>query len=103
MFLLRRPVEVREDGYVATYTPFMIQYNGKDVYAAFATAEMAMYFVRAGGLDKAYEAVALSQTDPAQLRDADHALVLRSEVQVGRLLSGKITGMGFARNLLRVR
>jgi len=103
VFLLRKPVEVSKDGFQSTFTPFMICYDGRDVYAAFATASVAKYFVYAAGLDQAYEAVALSQTNPGELRDADSALVLRSESQIDRLLTGKMTASGFVRNLLPVR
>ena len=95
MFLIQKPVEVRTDGFQTTFTPFIIRYDGKDVYAAFATASVAMYFVYAAGLDKAYEAVALSQTNPGELKDGDYALVLRSESQIDRLLAGKMTASGF--------
>jgi hypothetical protein len=96
-------VNVRADGFLVTCTPFMIQYDGKGVYAAFATAEAAMYFVHAARLDRAYEAVPLSQTDPGELKDADYVLLLRSETQIDRLLAGKITSSEFARNLLPVK
>ena len=103
MFLLCRPVEVREDGFTTTHTPFMIDYDGRSVYAAFVTVEIAMYFVRAVQLDKAYVASPLSEADPTKLKDSDHAFVFRSESQVDRMLTGRITGSGFGRSLVRVR
>jgi hypothetical protein len=103
VFLLRKPVEVRADGFRVTCIPFMVRYDGQDAYAAFSTTAVAMYFVNAAGLDRAYEAVPLSQTNPNELKEADYALFLLSETQVDRLLAGNMTSSEFVRNLLPLK
>jgi hypothetical protein len=102
VFLLRRPVEVREDGFRTTHAPFVITYDHKDVYAAFTTAEVAEYFAHALGLDKAYAPISLGETDLADLTHAEHALVLRRKSQIDTLLRGKAMA-SFAQNLIKVR
>ena len=71
LFLLRRPTEVREDGYTSTYRPFLITYDGRDLYAAFTDAALAAYFVSALRLEVQYQAVPLTETPPSDLMDAN--------------------------------
>ncbi len=103
VFLLKKPVEVRQDGYVATYKPFVISYDGRDVYAAFTDPSIAAYFVSALELDEQYQAVPLRDTRPADLTDSEYALVLRRKSDIHTLLQGSVTHINFARNLLKVR
>jgi hypothetical protein len=101
VFLLRRPDEVRQDGFTNTYTPFIITYDHLDVYAAFTSPEIATYFMQALRLDKAYKAVPLHDTD--DLTHAAHALVLSRRSQVDTLLRGITTAQALKRYLLKVR
>lgn len=103
VFLLKKPIEVRQDGYEATHTPFVISYDGRDVYAAFADTAVAAYFMSALQLDKQYQVVPLRETSPADLKDAEYALVLRRKSEIRALLQGRTAPPSFARNLLRVR
>ena len=103
LFLLCRPVQVREDGFRTTHTPFVIEVEGQKAYAAFPSAEMAMYFVQKLQLDKAYMAVPLISRDPAHLKEAQYAVVLKNHAQVDRLLTGWTSGASFAESLLRLR
>ena len=103
VFLLRKPTEVRQDGYQATNTPFVISFDGWDVYAAFTDAAVAAYFVSALRLDMQYRAVLLRETSPSDLTEAEYALVMRRKSQIDALLRGTITPSIFARNLLKVR
>jgi len=103
VFLLRKPIEVRQDGYLATQTPFVISYDGREVYAAFTGAAVAAYFVSALRLDMQYQVVPLRETRPADLTDAEYALVLRRRSQIDALLQGRIAPSSFTRNLLKVR
>ena len=103
VFILRKPTEVRQDGYRATHTPFVISYDGREVYAAFTDAAVAAYFVSALGLDVQYQAVPLSKSPTADLTDAEYLLVLRRKSQIDALLQGRIVPSSFARDLLKVR
>ena len=102
-FLLLRPATTRADGFTTTHTPFMIESEGKQVYAAFGTVDMAWHFARAVGLDADYEAVPLHSVDQNMLREADEALLVNSLAQVRQLLAGKLTGTAFGRSLIRIR
>ena len=103
VFLLRKPTEVRQDGYRATHTPFVISYDGRDVYAAFTDAAVAAYFMSALRLDMQYQALPLHETRPAYLTDAEYALVLRRKSQIDALLRGRIAPSSSTRNLMKVR
>jgi hypothetical protein len=103
VFLLRKPTEVRQDGYRATHTPFVISYDGRNLYAAFTDAAVAAYFVSALRLDMQYQVVPLCETPPADLTDAEYALVLRRKSQIDALLRGMIAPSTFTRNLMKVR
>ena len=103
VFILRKPTEVRQDGYRTTHTPFVISYDGRDFYAAFTDPAVGAYFVSAIGLDLQYQAIPLSATPPIDLTDAEHLLVLRRKSQVDALLRGTIMPSDFAHNLLRLR
>jgi Arc/MetJ family transcription regulator len=81
----------------------MVHYDGKDVYAAFESHEVATYFVRRVGLHKDYTMVSLASTEATDTKDDEHALVLKREAEVDRLLAAKMTSSDFTRNLLRLR
>ena len=95
VFILRKPTKVRRDGYLST--------DGRDVYAAFTDAAVAAYFVSALRLDLEYQVVPLLETRPADLMDAEYALVLHRKSQIDALLQGRIAPSSFTRNLLKVR
>jgi len=103
VYLLCRPAEVKADDFTTSYTPFMIALGGKDAYAAFASTRTARYFAQRLGLDKEYRAVPLSSKPLSELKDAEHALVLRNHAQVDLLLAGKTNGPDFDENLLKLR
>ena len=103
VFLLKKPIEMRHDGYVVTHTPFMISYDGRDLYAAFPDTAVAAYFMSALQLDKQYQCVPLVEIRPADLADAEYALVLRRKSEITDLLKGRVAPNSFAQNLLKVR
>lgn len=103
ILLLWRPPEVRPDGYTVTHAPFSISFDGKTAYAAFLRADIAIYFARRLALDPAYIAKDLSDIDPERLQESDQAMVLRTQVQVGRLLGGRMMASEFEPMLVRIR
>ncbi len=103
LFLLYKPSRTASDGYMTRSLPFMIGYGGRDVYAAFGTPGMAMWFVREVGLDTEYKAVPLSSVPYSSLKDAEYALVLWTKVLIRQLLTGMDIGPAFEQNLVRLR
>jgi hypothetical protein len=103
VYLLKKPVELRQDGYSSIQMPFMISFDGRDVFAAFTNVAVAAYFVSALRLDMQYKIVPLREIRPADLKDAEYAMVLRRKSQIDALLKGMITPSSFTRNLLKVR
>jgi hypothetical protein len=103
VFLLRKPIEVRQDGYVVTHKPFVISCDGRDAYVAFTDAAVAAYFVFALRLDRQYQAVPLQETPPADLVETEYALVLRRYSDIDALLQRRHAPSRSSRNLLKVR
>ena len=103
MYLIKKPNELKDDGTTTTNIPFMITYDGRHVYTGFSDMETAEYLIWAVRLDPEYRVIPLEEIDPDVLVDADHAMVFSKEVQIDRLLSGKLTRSAFERNLQRLR
>ena len=85
MFLLGKPDQISPDGAISHTVPFMIRFDGDDVYAAFLTPDIARYFVEAARLDPDYRPIELVSIS-GELAEADRAYVFASRTQVYSVL-----------------
>ena len=103
LFVIRKPDEVRTDGFVSRRLPFAMNFDGFRAYVAFKSVAMARHFVETLGLDEDYVAVPLESVDQEDLRDSIYACVFRSRSQIYKLVDGVLSVTVFLKNLVEIR